>query len=219
MNRQLNDERTKVQIEAEKEKMRGNLLQAISHDLQRTPLTLTIIGSTTLIMEDCAAWRSRGAQAAYRYPGRLEWLIGMVENLHVHHEIPARRDNAEKLQNEVVEDVISDAVVEDRRSVSPTSEDHVELPQDILMAPMDSTLNQTVIINLLENAIQHSGDTDILDQLLYKNWLRSDRGQRPRPRPERHRKRRRGAFQRFFQGTGHRTSRLRKHCKGTQGIF
>lgn len=42
-------EQERIKAEAEKEKMRGNLLRAISHDL-RTPLT-TIYGSTNLIIE------------------------------------------------------------------------------------------------------------------------------------------------------------------------
>ena len=42
-------EQERIKAEAEKEKMRGNLLRAISHDL-RTPLT-TIYGSTALIVE------------------------------------------------------------------------------------------------------------------------------------------------------------------------
>lgn len=64
-----------------------------------------------------------------------------------------------KTQNEVVEDVISDAVVKTKKRF-PNTKIHVELPQDILMAPMDSTLIKQVIINLLENAIRHSGDTE-----------------------------------------------------------
>lgn len=43
-------EREKMLMEAEKEKMRANLLRAISHDL-RTPLT-SIIGSSTVYLEN-----------------------------------------------------------------------------------------------------------------------------------------------------------------------
>lgn len=48
-------EREKMLMEAEKEKMRANLLRAISHDL-RTPLT-SIIGSSTVYLENGAASR------------------------------------------------------------------------------------------------------------------------------------------------------------------
>jgi two-component system sensor histidine kinase KdpD len=37
----------------------------------------------------------------------------------------------------------------------------VDLPEEILMAPMDAKLIEQVIINLLENAIKHSGGTPV----------------------------------------------------------
>jgi two-component system sensor histidine kinase KdpD len=40
----------KLRAETEKEKLRANLLRAISHDL-RTPLT-SIVGSTSILLED-----------------------------------------------------------------------------------------------------------------------------------------------------------------------
>lgn len=157
MNRQLNDERTKVQIEAEKEKMRSNLLRAISHDL-RTPLT-TIIGSTTLILEDGRNMEEAEVRKLLTdIRDDSEWLIGMVENLLSITKFQPGETTL-KTQNEVVEDVISDAVVKTKKRF-PNTKIHVELPQDILMAPMDSILIKQVIINLLENAIRHSGDTE-----------------------------------------------------------
>ena len=46
----LSDEQRRILIESEKEKMRSNLLRAISHDL-RTPLT-GILGASSAILEN-----------------------------------------------------------------------------------------------------------------------------------------------------------------------
>ncbi|MCI5481425.1 MAG: DUF4118 domain-containing protein [Lachnospiraceae bacterium] len=157
MNRQLNDERTAIKIEAEKEKMRSNLLRAISHDL-RTPLT-TIIGSTTLILEGGANMEEEEVQRLLMdIREDSEWLLGMVENLL---SITRFRPGETKLktQPEIMEDVISDAVIKTKKRF-PDCNIQVSLPTDILMAPMDSMLIKQVIINLLENALRHSGDKE-----------------------------------------------------------
>ena len=70
----------KIKAETEKERMRGNLLRAVSHDL-RTPLT-TIYGSCSAIMEN---YDSLDRNQQIKLLGEIrqdsEWLIRMVENL------------------------------------------------------------------------------------------------------------------------------------------
>ena len=44
----------------------------------------------------------------------------------------------------------------------------LELPEDILYLPMDSLLVRQVMVNLLENAIRHSGDTEHIRMRLYR---------------------------------------------------
>ena len=70
-------EREKMLMEAEKEKMRANLLRAISHDL-RTPLT-SIIGSSTVYLENGSNLPEVEKNALVRHI--LEdsnWLLNMV---------------------------------------------------------------------------------------------------------------------------------------------
>jgi len=157
MNRQLNNERTAIKIEAEMEKMRSNLLRAISHDL-RTPLT-TIIGSSTLLLEDGKNMDdSEVKQLLTDIRDDSEWLIGMVENLlSITRFQPG--ETALKTHPEIVEDVISDAVIKTKKRF-PDCTININLPPSIIIAPMDSMLIKQVIINLLENAIRHSGDTE-----------------------------------------------------------
>ena len=73
-------EREKLLMDAEKEKMRANLLRAISHDL-RTPLT-SIIGSSTVYLENEAHLTDIEKKSLVSHI--LEdsnWLLNMVENL------------------------------------------------------------------------------------------------------------------------------------------
>ena len=70
----------KLRAEAEKEKMRGNLLRAVSHDI-RTPLT-AIVGGIDAILENgdqISPETRRGLLENMR--DESNWLIGVVENL------------------------------------------------------------------------------------------------------------------------------------------
>ena len=73
-------EQEKLYAESEKERMRGNLLRAISHDL-RTPLT-SIYGSTsTLISKYDTLTKEQQLKLLGEIQEDSEWLIRMVENL------------------------------------------------------------------------------------------------------------------------------------------
>ena len=70
----------KLRSENEKERLRGNLLRAISHDL-RTPLT-SIYGSTsTLLSKYDALPKEQQLKLLGEIQEDSEWLIRMVENL------------------------------------------------------------------------------------------------------------------------------------------
>ncbi|MFQ8831856.1 MAG: sensor histidine kinase [Ruthenibacterium lactatiformans] len=73
-------EQGQLQLEAEREKMRSNLLRAVSHDL-RTPLT-SILGASSAILENDSVLT---AKERLTLLGEIhedaEWLVGMVENL------------------------------------------------------------------------------------------------------------------------------------------
>ena len=67
MNKKLYESQKKLEVETEKEKMRANLLRAVSHDL-RTPLT-SMIGSSDLYLEAKDTLKEeekRGADSAYQ---------------------------------------------------------------------------------------------------------------------------------------------------------
>ena len=71
-------EATKVEIE--KERMRANLLRAVSHDL-RTPLTTIYGSSTTLLENNDIITDIQKEKIITGIKEDTEWLIRMVENL------------------------------------------------------------------------------------------------------------------------------------------
>ena len=70
----------KMKAEAEKERMRGNLLRAVSHDL-RTPLT-SIYGACSSMLDNYEELNRQQHLKLLRDMGEdAQWLVRMVENL------------------------------------------------------------------------------------------------------------------------------------------
>ncbi|RTK40667.1 sensor histidine kinase, partial [Enterococcus faecalis] len=76
---ELKDEKEQVELENEREKVRSNLLRAVSHDL-RTPLTvISGIAETLGIGNDLKEETQR--KLLKDIQEESQWLIRMVENL------------------------------------------------------------------------------------------------------------------------------------------
>ena len=143
----------KVKAEAERERMRGNLLRAVSHDL-RTPLTSIYGACSTLIENYDGLSRSQHMKLLSDVRGDSEWLMRMVENL-----LSVTRVGAENVQlamcDTVLEELI-DAVMVKFHKHYPGQKVHVQIPEAFVSIPMDAMLTQQVLINLLENAVFHA---------------------------------------------------------------
>lgn len=146
----------KIRLESEKEKMRANLLRAVSHDI-RTPLT-SIAGSASVILENKNALsQDKVMELVANIKEEAQWLVRMVENL-----LSITRMNAENAkidkQEELAEEVISAAVSKFAKRF-PGIETEVHVPDEILLVPMDATLIEQVLVNLLENSVIHGRTT------------------------------------------------------------
>ena len=168
----------KMKSETEKEHMRANLLRAVSHDL-RTPLT-TIYGSSSAIIEN---YDSLNKEQQLKLLGEMrqdsEWLIRMVENLLSVTRIDDGKVQLSK-QSTVLEELI-DAVLIKFKKRCPGQKVLVTIPEDIVIIPMDSMLIEQVLINILENAVDHAiGMTELKLTVTTENdaatFLVSDNG-------------------------------------------
>ena len=147
-------------MEVQKEKMRANLLRAISHDL-RTPLT-GIIGNSSsyLKMENELSDRDKH-EIVENIKSDAGWLLNMVENL-----LSVTRINNETAKvnksMESVDEVISSAVDRFKKRF-PDAQLRVFPSDDVIMIMMDPLLIEQVISNILRNAQVHANSTKPLE--------------------------------------------------------
>jgi two-component system sensor histidine kinase KdpD len=140
-------------MEAEKEKMRANLLRAVSHDL-RTPLT-SILGSvSSMEAEEFCPDAQECQKLLHNIHDDAEWLLNMVENLLSVTRIQTETSSL-KTSPEFVEEVVSESINRLQKRF-PDASIQVSAPSEVLMVPMDAMLIEQVLMNLLENAVTHS---------------------------------------------------------------
>ncbi len=142
-----------LRAENEKEKMRANLLRAVSHDL-RTPLT-TIYGSSSAMLEKNNEFTEEQKQKMLRgIKEDAQWLSRMVENLLSITKLD--NGNVKIIKTPTVLDELVDSVLVKFNIRYPMQEVLVDIPEDFVTVPMDPLLIEQVLINLLENAVQHA---------------------------------------------------------------
>ena len=152
----LSDNQHRMMVEAEKEKMRANLLRAVSHDL-RTPLTGMIGASETLAGNlDTLPKKDQLKLITYIYEDS-NWLLNMVENLL---SVTRIREDGSTVKKtlEPLEEIVSESISRVKKRYKD-AKIQVVIPKDFLLIPMDATLIEQVIINLIENAIKHSNSS------------------------------------------------------------
>ncbi len=142
-----------MKTETEKERMRANLLRAVSHDL-RTPLT-TIYGSAATLLENRKNLNEeQQTKILVGIKEDSEWLVRMVENLLSITRIDSGKVKISKTPT-VLEELIDSVILKFNKRY-PDREISLDIPEEIVVIPMDAILIEQVIINLLENAVQHA---------------------------------------------------------------
>lgn len=138
---------------AERERMRANLLRAVSHDL-RSPLTTIYSASSTLRTKKELLSPAQQALLLESIEADAAWLTRMVENL-----LSITRISNEQLQlqkSPVIVDELVDSVMTKFLSRYPAQAVSIDLPEQLVLISVDPILIEQVLMNLLENAVLHA---------------------------------------------------------------
>ena len=138
---------------AENERLRANLLRAVSHDL-RTPLTSIMGNADNLITSGDALDPATRSQVYHDIYDDAQWLTGMVENL-----LSASRMNEGKLNLNITTELVDDLVGEAVRHLGKRLDKYAfewEKPDRLLFIRADGRLIIQVILNLLDNAMKYT---------------------------------------------------------------
>jgi len=152
-NKKIAREKEESELLAKNEKMRANLLRAISHDL-RTPLT-SISGNADNLLSNSDGFDSDTKHQIYTdiYNDSV-WLTNLVENLL---SVTRLEDGNMKLNKsaELIDEIITEAL----NHINRRSFEHkitVCESDDIMLVDVDARLIVQVIINIVDNAIKYT---------------------------------------------------------------
>lgn len=143
----------KIAADNEREKTRADLLRAVSHDL-RTPLT-TIYGSASALIEaENDLSKEQKIQMLKSIKEDSLWLFRMVENLLSVTKFD--RGKVEIIKTPTLLDELVDSVLVKFHKRYKNQKVEIDIPDDMVIIPMDALLVEQVIINILENAVCHA---------------------------------------------------------------
>ncbi len=152
-NLRIAKEKEEIALLAKNEKLRADLLRAISHDL-RTPLT-SISGNTENLLTN---FNNIDEETRKRLLTDVnedaEWLISLVENL-----LSISRINEGRMNINMSMQLIDEVITEALRHIHRKSKEHniiTDIEDELLLAKMDARLISQVVINLVENAIKYT---------------------------------------------------------------
>lgn len=142
-----------VNLEAERERLRGNLLRSISHDL-RTPIT-SILGSVSTIIDNYDLLETNIKKDLLKniYDDTI-WLSQSFENI-----LSMTRIDEGKLRINKNMEVLDEIVVESISKVKKFSKDHeikLSLPDEIVIINIDGLLIEQVLVNLIQNGVRYT---------------------------------------------------------------
>lgn len=150
---QLYEKQHQARLEIVRERLRGDLLRAVSHDL-RTPLT-GILGSASTMLTNYDSLKDEEKKEFLQMIYEdAEWLNNLVENIL---NVTRFAEGNIKLVKgmEAVEEIVAEAVSRIKKRTG-RREIHVSIPDELIIIPVDGMLIEQVLVNLLDNAIKYT---------------------------------------------------------------
>lgn len=146
-------------VSAESERLRSDLLSTVSHDL-RTPLA-TIGGAASAVLEHAGGQLSERDRVLLRDIGEeSERMHRLIENLLQLGRLDEGR--AAIAADWYPMDEIVDAALRQVGRTADASRVQIELPADGVLVYADATLATQLIFNLLDNALHHAPDSEVV---------------------------------------------------------
>ncbi|WP_313344279.1 ATP-binding protein [Sedimentibacter sp.] len=149
------DERQKIKMDVERERLKSTLLRSISHDI-RTPLT-SIKGASELILD---SYENLDTSSIKKLTSDIYdesiWLIKTVQNILDMTRISEGRLTITK-SYEAVDDIVNQALTLVQH-INTEGRLQVSVPDEIILVPVDGRLIVQVLVNLLDNAYKHAGE-------------------------------------------------------------
>ena len=142
-----------TKAESERERMRANLLRAVSHDI-RTPLTTIYSACSTLREKRMVLTEKQQDEMLRSIQDDSEWLVRMVENLLSITRIDSGKVKISKTP--VILDELIDSVMAKFLNRYPGQNVILKLPDEIVVVNIDAILIEQVLVNLLENCVIHA---------------------------------------------------------------
>ena len=159
-----------TQRQMAREKMRGNLLRGMSHDI-RPPLTGLVGAPDVLLERDGTLTAQQRRELLQSVNDEAKWLMRVTENLLSITRIDGENDGVKKIP-ELMEEIIEGAVAKFRRHYQNFTV-QVHLPEEALLVPMDPLLMQQVLFNLMENTARHGETATRIDLTLRREGDRA----------------------------------------------
>lgn len=165
----LSEKQQKSKMDVERERLRGNLLRAISHDL-RTPLTGILGATATILDNDDILDNKVKRELLQNVYEDASWLIHSVENILNMTRIDEGRIEI-KRNMEAVEEIVAEAVSRIKKLAS-AHQLKINIPNDLIMLLMDGTLIEQVLVNLIDNALKHTPSGSLIE---IKVWAEAEK--------------------------------------------
>ena len=147
-------------MEMESERLRSNLLRAVSHDL-KTPLT-GIVGAASTILD---SWENIDDDTKKSLLSGVyddaQWLSHSVDNILNITRIEDGRIEVKK-NMEAVEEIIAEAVSRVQKYVGNHTI-KIRIPNNLMMVSMDGSLIEQVLVNLIDNAVKYTPEGSIIN--------------------------------------------------------